>query len=44
MYVDIDECLNGGCEQTCNNTVGSFFCDCEPGYNLVNASACVGKL
>ena len=36
MIVDIDECVsaNGGCEQRCNNTIGSFFCDCFNGYNL----------
>jgi hypothetical protein len=29
--VDIDECLvnNGGCEQNCNNTIGTFECSCD---------------
>ena len=33
---DNDECSdsNGGCEQICNNTVGSFFCSCVNGYRL----------
>ena len=36
MILDINECstLNGGCNQTCNNTVGSYFCDCSDGYVL----------
>ena len=35
-YVDDDECSrnNGGCEQTCNNTVGSYTCECLKGYIL----------
>ena len=33
---DYDECSdnNGGCDQTCSNTVGSFFCGCGDGYRL----------
>ena len=33
---DYDECTdnNGGCNQTCDNTVGSFFCSCGDGYRL----------
>ena len=35
---DINECLpNGGlgpCAQICINTIGSFYCGCQPGYNL----------
>ena len=36
LHADNDECVsaNGGCEQRCNNTIGSFFCDCFNGYNL----------
>ena len=35
-YVDINECdaSNGGCEQRCNNTIGSFYCSCDIGYQL----------
>uniref|UniRef100_A0A2C9K971 Uncharacterized protein n=1 Tax=Biomphalaria glabrata TaxID=6526 RepID=A0A2C9K971_BIOGL len=34
---DINECArsgNGGCEQVCNNTEGSYFCSCQDGYAL----------
>ena len=43
---DYDECRDngGGCDQICNNTVGSFFCSCENGYSLDdNMSSCNGK-
>lgn len=48
FLLDIDECEtnNGGCEDRCTNTVGSFVCDCdrtvgfETGSNGLN---CVGK-
>ncbi|KAH9505693.1 hypothetical protein Btru_055518 [Bulinus truncatus] len=34
---DVNECSkssNGGCEQICNNTEGSYFCSCSEGYAL----------
>ena len=33
---DVNECgtANGNCTQLCNNTVGSFSCDCTEGYVL----------
>ena len=33
---DTDECSNsnGGCAQNCTNTVGSYICSCNSGYNL----------
>ena len=36
--VDNDECLinNGGCNQGCVNTIGSFYCTCIHGYNLLD--------
>ena len=36
VHVDVDECQseNGGCEQNCTNTVGSFFCNCSDGFRL----------
>ena len=38
FIVDIDECLidNGGCNQTCDNTNGSYQCSCSEGYELTN--------
>ena len=35
-FPDINECLenNGGCNQTCINTVGSWTCGCHTGYKL----------
>ncbi|XP_023609681.1 multiple epidermal growth factor-like domains protein 6 [Myotis lucifugus] len=33
---DIDECavVNGGCQQRCINTLGTFHCECDTGYRL----------
>lgn len=35
-HTDINECLfdNGGCNQTCTNTTGSYKCSCDEGFNL----------
>ena len=43
-YTDIDECAdkNGGCEQICNNTPGSFQCSCSAGFTLVSDAFCSG--
>ena len=32
--IDINECTteNGGCEQNCQNTIGSYSCYCLTGY------------
>ena len=40
--IDIDECEidNGGCEQNCENTIGSFHCSCGSGYILHNVTQC----
>ena len=43
----MDECAinNGGCEQMCNNTIGSFYCSCGSGYQLdENGMNCSGKI
>ncbi|XP_075790641.1 tolloid-like protein 2 isoform X4 [Pelodiscus sinensis] len=37
FFKEVDECSrpdNGGCEQRCVNTLGSYKCACEPGYEL----------
>ena len=41
---DINECAynNGGCEQVCVNTVGSFVCSCYSGYTLSSETFCSG--
>ena len=34
---DLDECsgaYNGGCEQICNNMIGTYYCSCDIGYTL----------
>ena len=34
---DINECANdslNGCNQKCTNTIGSFVCECNNGYEL----------
>ena len=44
--IDINECetSNGGCEQMCSNTIGSFACSCDVGYQLDrNGFNCNGK-
>lgn len=46
MPLDINECNtnNGGCNQTCSNTVGSRTCACGAGYTLATDGAdCDGK-
>ena len=44
---DINECdfSNGGCEHRCTNTIGSFNCSCDRGYQLddKNGFNCTGK-
>ena len=34
-FIDVNECAvnNGGCDQLCTNTQGSYQCGCNPGYN-----------
>lgn len=43
---DIDECfeLTSGCEQLCNNTPGSFECQCFPGFFLKSDKTTCSKL
>ena len=43
---DIDECELGisGCQHICNNTVGSFYCSCDPGFTLnPDSKYCTGE-
>ena len=43
---DVNECKvlspNGFCSQVCNNTEGSFHCDCMEGYQLFRSFLCTG--
>ena len=32
-----------GCDQTCVNTPGSYYCNCEHGFQLINNTECDGK-
>lgn len=45
-FSEEDECAkpdNGGCEQRCVNTLGSFKCVCDPGYELApDKKSCEG--
>ncbi len=44
--IDIIECSddNGGCEQTCVNTDGSYYCECLVGHLLDGDNhKCIGK-
>ena len=44
--IDVDECLinNGGCNQGCVNTLGSFYCVCIHGYELkMDKRTCVNS-
>ena len=49
MFLDVNECLdqNGGCEQTCLNTEGSYQCGCYEGYESIlqlgRVVVCQGK-
>ena len=47
LFIDIDECTvnNGGCEQLCNNSIGSYWCSCTNGYSLdTNNRNCSGYI
>lgn len=47
MFSETDECSNpdnGRCEQRCVNTLGSYKCACDPGYELAaDKRSCEGK-
>jgi hypothetical protein len=43
---DFNECSrgNGGCDQACHNTLGSYFCSCWKGYRIAaNQHTCEGR-
>ena len=46
MCTDVDECLHRAteCEQVCENTIGSFECNCRQGFNLQpDGKSCEGE-
>ena len=43
---DVDECSEGTdiCNQVCTNTIGSYKCSCNVGYELgLDKKTCVGQ-
>ena len=36
LCLDINECIddNGGCSDSCTNTIGSYYCSCNSGYTM----------
>lgn len=44
VNTETDQCASVGmCEHTCTNTVNSYYCSCNDGYQLVNGHSCTGK-
>ena len=46
LLTDINECLvnNGGCGHNCRNTIGSYNCYCNTGYQLhSDKHKCIGR-
>lgn len=46
FFADVDECQvhNGGCQHRCVNTLGSYYCECRPGFRLhTDGRTCLGK-
>lgn len=46
ILLDVNECADGtdNCHQNCNNTVGSYVCYCDDGYQLDSGGiACIGN-
>ena len=46
FITDVNECdvINGGCNQICTNTNGSYYCRCNAEFNLDDdGRTCSGK-
>ena len=45
FYTDINECMeeDHSCNQTCVNTPGSYYCNCELGFQPVSVTECEGN-
>merc|ERR1712142_47041 len=40
---DVNECMNAdtnNCAQVCSNTMSGFFCECSPGYTIIDDTNC----
>ena len=47
LIVDKNECdtSNGGCAHSCVNTIGSYYCECNDGYELASdGKSCNGMI
>lgn len=44
IFLDIDECATGVCDQGCENNEGSYRCFCFQGYRFISNSQCLGEL
>ena len=44
-YTDVDECSSNPCHPNadCNNTLGSYFCTCQQGFEGDGINTCSGK-
>ena len=46
LFPDLNECLsnNAGCDHRCINTNGSYYCECDNGFELLSDNhTCEGK-
>ena len=46
ISIDINECdqESDSCQQHCNNTIGSYVCYCDDGYQLDEDTFCIGNI
>lgn len=48
FFSDINECETGTqdhmCDHICHNSVGSYTCSCESGFELVEMQRCFGRV
>ena len=46
FHSDLNECSKNidSCQVHCSNTIGSYNCYCDNGYELLNATHCTGTL
>ena len=45
IIIDIMECDGThDCSQICVNTIGSYYCNCEKGYERNGSTDCIGEI